>query len=143
MPFNSFMDILRKIRERHPALSRRLEEADALSRWEECVGAAIAKHARAVRVQDEVLFVEVDHPIWKSELHHRKQQILELLNRPPKAPPEPESPFKPPSQKKGRSQEKETPPAPRPPVVIKDIFLIDPRGPVSNRRFSGPAKPSR
>src|SRR4051812_35837485 len=82
MSFDRLLVIVRRAQAKFPALSKRLEEAEALGRWEIAVGAVIAKHSRAVRVQDEVLWVEVDHPVWKSELHHRKQQILEILNRP-------------------------------------------------------------
>lgn len=69
-----------RIQQAYPALSKRLREADAVSRWEKAVGANIAKHARAIRVQDGVLWVECDHAIWRSELHHRKRQILDILN---------------------------------------------------------------
>ncbi len=78
--FNRLDDILNATRKRFPALGKRLDEAEALSRWDQAVGPLIAKHARAIRVQDSVLWVEVDHPIWKNELHLRKRQILELLN---------------------------------------------------------------
>ncbi|MCM2323964.1 MAG: DUF721 domain-containing protein [Oligoflexia bacterium] len=80
MGFNGLNDIIKQVRERFPVLSRRISEAEALSRWEVAVGPLIAKHSRAIRVQDGVLWVEVDHPIWKSELHHRKRQILTILN---------------------------------------------------------------
>ena len=80
MSFESLDHILRAIRNRYPALSKKMTEAEALARWETAVGPQIARHARAVRVQDGVLWVEVDHPIWKSELHHRKRQILDRLN---------------------------------------------------------------
>lgn len=80
MSFNKLSDILNKLRNQNPALSKRIEEAGALSRWEEAVGAQIAKHARAIRIQDGVLWIEVDHPIWKTELHYRKRQIIEKLN---------------------------------------------------------------
>jgi EAL domain-containing protein (putative c-di-GMP-specific phosphodiesterase class I) len=63
-----------------PRFKKRWEEAEALVRWEQAVGPMIAKHARALRVEKQVLWVEVDHPIWKSELHHRKRQILDILN---------------------------------------------------------------
>ena len=59
-----------------------MDEADALSRWEDAVGEQISKHSRAIRIQDGVLWIEVDHPIWKTELHYRKRQILEKLNLP-------------------------------------------------------------
>ena len=80
MAFDKLADILNKLRNQNPVLSKRIEESDAVSRWEEAVGAQIAKHARAVRVQDGILWIEVDHPIWKTELHYRKRQILDRLN---------------------------------------------------------------
>lgn len=58
-----------------------MEEAQALSRWELAVGPAIAKHARTLRIDQAVLVVEVDHPIWKQELLARKNQILGILNQ--------------------------------------------------------------
>jgi predicted nucleic acid-binding Zn ribbon protein len=79
--FSKLTEILQSIKNRYPALSNRLVEAEALSRWEKAVGPAIAKHSRAIQVKDGVLWVEVDHPVWKSELHHRKRQILGLLNQ--------------------------------------------------------------
>lgn len=80
MGFDRLFNILKIARTHYPVLDQRIEEAEALSRWEKAVGPAIAKHARAVRVQEAILWVEVDHPIWKTELHHRKRQILDLLN---------------------------------------------------------------
>ena len=58
----------------------RLKEAEAVSRWDAAVGPTIAKYAHAVRVEAGVLHVEVGHPMWRSELHHRRRQILEILN---------------------------------------------------------------
>ena len=81
MGFDRFSDILRKIQSRNPALSKRIQESEALSRWDAAVGAAIAKHTRALRITDSVLWIEVDHPVWKTELHYRKRQILDLLNQ--------------------------------------------------------------
>ena len=80
MIFESLLDIIRKAQDRHPTFSTRLAEAEALGRWPIAVGETIAKHARAIRVKDSVLWVEVEHPIWRSELHYRKQQILDILN---------------------------------------------------------------
>lgn len=82
MAFSSFGEFLRAARSRYPGFSKRMREAEALVRWDTAVGPVIAKHARAVRIQDGVLWVEVDHPIWRQELHLRRRQILENLNRP-------------------------------------------------------------
>ncbi len=81
MGIDSIKDILAKIRARNPALQNRLEEAVAVEAWEKTVGPQIANHARALKVDDGVLWVEVDHSVWRTELHHRKRQILERLNQ--------------------------------------------------------------
>jgi predicted nucleic acid-binding Zn ribbon protein len=107
MGFNRFSDILKKIQAGNPVLSKRIQEASALSRWETAVGPAIAKHSRAIRIQDSVLWIEVDHPVWKTELHYRKRQILDLLNRVP-------------------AENKE---GVKPPELIKDLLLLDGRPP--------------
>jgi len=80
MAFFQLTEILSVVQNKYPALRKRLREAEALGRWEVAVGPIIAKHSRAIRIQEEVLWVEVDHPVWKTELHHRKRQILDLLN---------------------------------------------------------------
>lgn len=98
MFFNTLGDILKRIQARNPQLKKRLEEAVALQSWEAAVGPQIAKHAVAVRVENGVLTVEVDHNIWKTELHHRKHQILEKLNE-------------------GLGENR----------IIEDIFLVDPK----------------
>ncbi len=100
MAFDRLLDILKKAGIRYPALQQRIHEADALGRWDSAVGPVIAKHARPLRVQDQTLYVEVDHPIWQSELHHRKQQILTSLNKTQAALPS--------------SQQ----------VIVKDIFFV-------------------
>lgn len=58
-----------------------MDESQAVSRWERAVGPLIAKHAQVLRVVEGVLWIEVDHPIWKTELQHRKAQILAALNQ--------------------------------------------------------------
>jgi hypothetical protein len=108
MKLDSLLDILRKVQAKHPAFSNRLAEAEALGRWEIAVGPLISKHSRAIRVQDSVLWVEVEHPIWRTELHFRKQQILDILNG------------KTPCAKKGLAPPRE---------VLKDILFLEPRQP--------------
>lgn len=100
MAFSALTEILSLVQKKYPALNKRIREAEALGRWDSAVGPMIAKHSRAIRIQDSVLWVEVDHPIWKAELHHRKRQILDLLN--------------------GKKPEADTPP-------LVDILFLDPR----------------
>ena len=102
MGFYKLTDILAKLQKQYPAFGNRVSEAQSFSQWEEIVGPNIARHAKAIRVENGILRIEVDHPIWKSELHHRKHQILEKLNTPPNG-----------------STSKQT--------VIRDIFFADAR----------------
>ena len=95
-------EVIQKIQSGFPGFQKRWSEAQTVSRWDEAVGSAIAKHTRVRKVENQVLWVEVDHPIWKKELHHRKRQILEVLN-----------------QKNVTTSSGET---------IKDLFFVDPLG---------------
>src|ERR1700761_7619447 len=106
MQMHSLLEIIKKAQKKHPAFAMRMAEAEALGRWEVAVGDLIAKHSRAIRVQSSVLWVEVEHPIWRSELHYRKQQILDILNG------------KTPCAQKGLSA---------PTEILKDIHYIDPK----------------
>jgi len=110
MGWDNILDILKKAQLRHPAFGKRMKEAEALGRWEAAVGPHIARHTRALRVEEGVLWVEVDHPIWKSELHHRKRQILDLLNQGRPATEDPRS--------KPLTPAKD---------ILKDLFLVEPR----------------
>lgn len=114
MGFDRLSDIFSKLKSRYPSFNKRYAEAEAMTGWETAVGPLIAKHARALRVEKSVLWVEVDHAIWRSELHHRKNQILELLN-----------------QKANLTAAK--PPAPLP-TPLKDILFLDTR-PANRSKF--------
>ena len=114
---DSLFDILRKIQNKNPALKQRIREATALERWSEAVGPHIARHTRVNKVHEGVLWVEVYHPIWKSELHHRRRQILERLNQERKE----ASPAQPP----GSELE-----------IIQDLLLLDPRGNSQKKPFA-------
>lgn len=94
------------------AFQKRLKEAEAVARWEAAVGPIISKHAHALRVEDGVLHVEVAHPIWRSELHHRRRQILEILNQ-------------------GLKEESS---------ILKDLHFSDPRNPTQGTKKN--AKPA-
>jgi len=112
MFLQSLVEIIKKAQDRHPSFSKRLAEAEALGRWRVAVGEVIAKHSNAIRVKDGVLWVEVEHPLWRSELHYRKQQILDILNG------------KTPCAREGL-----TPPQ----SVIQDIVYIEPKRTLSTQ----------
>jgi predicted nucleic acid-binding Zn ribbon protein len=81
MALSGFLEIFERMQRRNPALKKRLREATAFDRWAAVVGPGIARHAKALRIVDQILWVEVDHPIWRAELHARKNQILEAIQK--------------------------------------------------------------
>ncbi|MBV9660808.1 MAG: DUF721 domain-containing protein [Acidimicrobiales bacterium] len=50
--------------------------ARLFSGWEELVGADIAAHARPVSVKRGVLVLEVDHPVWATQLRYMTADLL-------------------------------------------------------------------
>jgi predicted nucleic acid-binding Zn ribbon protein len=80
MAFFSVKQILDKLRKSYPDLNLRIHEGEAVQNWEQAVGPQIASHARALKVKEKILFVEVDHPIWKAELQAQKQMLIKRLN---------------------------------------------------------------
>lgn len=74
-------DILAILASRFPKLQTRLHEAGAIELWDSVVGPMIAKHARPIKVVERKLWIEVDHPAWKTELLFRKSQILAEIQK--------------------------------------------------------------
>lgn len=61
-------------------IEKRITEERAVVDWEEIVGRRIAEHARALRVSDGRLFVEVDSSVWAQELSLMRRQLLAEVN---------------------------------------------------------------
>lgn len=57
----------------------RREVGGVFGRWEECVGAHVAAHARPVRLDGGVLVVEVDEPAWATQIALLSNTIRERL----------------------------------------------------------------
>jgi predicted nucleic acid-binding Zn ribbon protein len=57
----------------------RREVGGVFGRWEECVGAHVATHARPVRLDGGVLVVEVDEPAWATQIALLSNTIRERL----------------------------------------------------------------
>jgi Dna[CI] antecedent, DciA len=72
--------VLKKIMNNNPGLKQGLQDAQIMEAWPLAVGTQLAKHCRAVQVKGKTLFIEVDHPIWKKELHANKSLALKRLN---------------------------------------------------------------
>ncbi|MCU0452733.1 MAG: DUF721 domain-containing protein [Bacteroidetes bacterium] len=61
-------------------LGPRLREYDAVLRWEEAVGAHIAKVATAAQIHRGVLTVRVTNATWRYELTMRKADLISKVN---------------------------------------------------------------
>lgn len=62
-------------------LKAQLSDAElALRAWPVAVGERIAQHTRAVQLNGEELRVEVNDPLWQSQLRALESQILKNLN---------------------------------------------------------------
>ena len=61
-------------------LSKKLTEQRAVIEWADIVGRKLARHARALRVDNGKLFVEVDSSVWSQELTLMKRDILRQIN---------------------------------------------------------------
>ncbi|MFM7687381.1 MAG: DciA family protein [Actinomycetota bacterium] len=48
-------------------------------RWEEVVGAAVAAHVQPVKLDGEVLVVEVDDPAWATQIRFLEATLRERL----------------------------------------------------------------
>jgi len=79
------MDILGKVLKRilasNPDLGVGVQEARVLEFWGKAMGESIAKHSRATHLKGTTLFVAVDHPVWRQELHANKMLALKKLNQ--------------------------------------------------------------
>ncbi|MBE0432032.1 DUF721 domain-containing protein [candidate division WOR-3 bacterium] len=58
-----------------------LKNWQVVEKWETIVGANIARHARAVSVDAENLFVAVDNPVWQAQLFLMKSDILKKIQQ--------------------------------------------------------------
>lgn len=61
-------------------IRKRITEERAVVDWEKIVGPRIAEHARAIRVSDGRLFVEVDSSVWAQELSFLRRRLLSDVN---------------------------------------------------------------
>lgn len=55
--------------------------AAVMAAWREAVGEAVAAHVRPRRLHDGVLLVEVDAPVWATQLRYLEEDVLRRLGR--------------------------------------------------------------
>ncbi|NOZ60098.1 MAG: DUF721 domain-containing protein [Calditrichaeota bacterium] len=62
-------------------LQKEVQQNQLLAEWPEIVGEQIAKVSSAARMEDGILFVKVNHSVWRNELYYRKAELIQRLNR--------------------------------------------------------------
>ncbi len=60
--------------------SARLKKQEAITRWSEIVGEAIARETEAVRIDGDTLVVRVAQAAWRQQLIFLKDDILTRIN---------------------------------------------------------------
>ena len=57
----------------------RVQIGGVFGRWDEAVGEAVAAHVRPVRLDQQVLTVEVDEPAWATQVKFLSSTIISRL----------------------------------------------------------------
>ena len=60
-------------------LDKKLRDQEILTIWPTVVGEEIAARTEAVKIDNGVLHVAVEHSVWLQELHFMEKEILEKL----------------------------------------------------------------
>ena len=80
MAFTSLKETLQKVLKAHGFV----EDVDSYKifyLWDKIVGPITAAHARPARIDKKTLFVEVDDPIWLTQLRYMKLMIIKKMER--------------------------------------------------------------
>ncbi len=78
---NLLGEVLRRIISKNRDLGQGVHEARILGLWAQAMGDSIARHSRATHLKGSTLYVSVDHPVWRQELHSNKLLALQKLNK--------------------------------------------------------------
>jgi predicted nucleic acid-binding Zn ribbon protein len=78
MAFVSLKSTLGRILRHHNI--RDLEEVKIFSVWHDIAGERMAAHTRPTNISNRILYVEVDDPLWLSQLKYMKQEIVDKIN---------------------------------------------------------------
>ena len=64
---------------KHLGLEKRLHQSQVFHQWAEIVGSDIARHAQPVSLQNGILRVSIDHPVWHHALLPNKPILLQKI----------------------------------------------------------------
>jgi len=80
VPFTSLKQVLESVLKEHK-LTSEIDAYKIFSVWGEIAGPTVANHSRPSRFHNDTLYVEVDDPIWLSQLRYMKQDIMRKMDR--------------------------------------------------------------
>lgn len=61
-------------------IDRRVHEQRVVLEFEKAMGVEFCKRARAVKIENGILFLEVINSVWRQELFYQKETIRQRLN---------------------------------------------------------------
>jgi predicted nucleic acid-binding Zn ribbon protein len=78
MPFVSIKKALENVLKEYD-IKGNIESHKIFYLWDEIVGEKTARHTKPARIGNSTLFVEVDDPLWLTQLRYMKTDILEKI----------------------------------------------------------------
>lgn len=76
MAFYSLQRVLKKVLKECNLPAHNIDAYKIFHLWEEIAGEGLANHATPVRIDDRILYVEVDDPAWLTQVRYMKLDIL-------------------------------------------------------------------
>ena len=61
-------------------ISKAIEQNQAVVKWPEIVGERIAEVSEAQKIENGVLYVRVNSPVWRNELTFMKRNLINSVN---------------------------------------------------------------
>lgn len=80
MAFYSLQSVLKKVL-RDANLPVNLDAFKIFHLWEEIAGQPLARQATPVRIDGRILWVEVNDPVWLTQLRYMKIDIIKKIDR--------------------------------------------------------------
>jgi predicted nucleic acid-binding Zn ribbon protein len=80
MAFYSLQRILKKVLKECNLPAHNVDAYKVFHLWEEIAGEGLANHATPVRIDDRILYVEVDDPVWLTQVRYMKLDILAKIS---------------------------------------------------------------
>jgi len=62
-------------------LDKKIDSSSLIVNWKEIAGEMIAKHTTRLFIKDHTLFLQVDSPALKNELHFLKGALIKNVNQ--------------------------------------------------------------